>query len=325
MTNNNNILPPNDPDLILAKRIGNSLPDLHTLDAEDDPLLNELFSYKRSISADARDTIDSKAIWDTIETNIIDSGTESPKGRILNFTPAVKRFAIAASILIAAIIGSFMFQQQNQPTLIGESFASISRVTLTDGSSVSLRPYSRIYLVDEQKGQISYKLEGEAYFDVISNPKRIFSVNTGRSRVQVLGTKFILSEWGNNSDVYLEEGRIRFESLRSGNSVVLEPGQSSSINNITSTPVVSQKDPQIFTDWLNNELIFDNDRVRDIFNELEQHFNIRIQSSEAIENETLSGSIELDQIDAVLRDLELVLGGTFTKTDGKSYEFNTDS
>jgi ferric-dicitrate binding protein FerR (iron transport regulator) len=113
--------------------------------------------------------------------------------------------------------------------------------------------------------------------------------------------------------------------LNSGSSVVLEPGQSSRINNTTSTPVVSQKDPQIFTDWLNNELIFDNNRVRDIFNELEQHFNIRIQSSESIENETLSGSIELGQIDAVLRDFELVLGGSFTKIDGNSYEFNTDS
>jgi ferric-dicitrate binding protein FerR (iron transport regulator) len=325
MANNNNILPPNDPDLILAKRIGNSLPDLHTLDPEEDPLLNELFNYKRSVEADVKDTIDSNAIWDTIENSIIDSGSVKSKSRILNFSPAIKRFAIAASILIAAIVGSYMFQQQTQPTLIGESFATISRVTLTDGSSVSLRPYSRIYLVDEHEGEMSYKLEGEAYFDVISNPQRIFSVKTGQSKVQVLGTKFILSAWGNSSDVYLEEGRISFESLNSGSSVVLEPGQSSRINNTTSTPVVSQKDPQIFTDWLNNELIFDNDRVRDIFNELEQHFNIRIQSSESIENETLSGSIELGQIDAVLRDFELVLGGSFTKIDGNSYEFNTDS
>jgi len=172
---------------------------------------------------------------------------------------------------------------------------------------------------------MSYKIEGEAYFEVISNPQRIFSVETGRSRVQVLGTKFILSAWGNASDVYLEEGRIRFEALNTGTSVVLEPGQSSRIVGSSSLPVITQKDPQVFTDWLNSELTFNNDQVRDIFNELEQHFNIRIQSSGSINNETLSGSIELGQIDEVLQDFELVLGGSFKKIDDNTYEFNADS
>jgi len=325
MEDNNTILPQNDPDLILAKRIGDSLPDLYTLDTEKDPLLNELFNYKRSLVAETTDSIDSEAIWGTIENSIIESGSGNSKGRILNFTPSIKRFAIAASVLLAAIIGSFMFQQQTQPTLIGESFATISKVTLSDGSSVSLRPYSRLFMIGDQEGEMSYKIEGEAYFDVISNPQRIFSVETGQSRVQVLGTKFILSAWGNASDVYLEKGRIRFEALNTGTAVVLEPGQSSRIVGNSSSPVITQKDPQVFKDWMNSELTFKNDQVRDIFNELEQHFNIRIQSSGSINNETLSGSIELGQIDEVLQDFELVLGGSFTKVDDNTYEFNTDS
>jgi ferric-dicitrate binding protein FerR (iron transport regulator) len=125
--------------------------------------------------------------------------------------------------------------------------------------------------------------------------------------------------------VYLEEGQIRFESLGSGNSVILEPGQSSRIDANMVSPEITQKEPQVFTDWLSNELTFNNDRVRDIFNELEQHFNIRIQGPESIENETLSGSIELDELEAVFRDFELVLGGSFTKTDNNTYEFNADS
>lgn len=325
MEDNNTILPQNDPDLILAKRIGDSLPDLYTLDTNEDPLLNELFNYKRSVEAETIDSIDSEAIWGTIENSIIESGSGNSKGRILNFTPSIKRFAIAASILLAAIVGSFMFQQQNQPTLIGESFATISQVTLSDGSSVSLRPYSRLFMIEDQESKMSYKIEGEAYFDVISNPQRIFSVETGQSMVQVLGTKFILSAWGNTSDVFLEEGRIRFEALNTGNSVVLEPGQSSRIIGNSASPVITQKDPQVFTDWMSNELTFKNDQVRDIFNELEQHFNIRIQSSGSINNETLSGSIELGQIDKVLQDFELVLGGSFTKIDDNTYEFNADS
>ncbi|MDZ7807311.1 MAG: FecR domain-containing protein [Gracilimonas sp.] len=325
MANENNILPPNDPDLLLAKRIGDVLPDLKTLDTEKDSFLNDLFNYKRSVEERNMETINSVDLWDSIETRINESGSESIKGRILNFTPAIRRFAIAASILIAAIVGSFLLQDQAQPTLIGESFASISEVALTDGSTVSLRPYSKIYLLKESESEMSYKLEGEAYFDITSDPQRIFSVVTDQSKVQVLGTKFILSEWGNTANVYLEEGQIKFESLRSGSFVVLEPGQSSIIDVNAVSPEVTVKDPEVFTDWLTNELTFNNDRVRDIFNELEQHFNIRIQGPDSIENETLSGSIELDEIDAVLRDFELVLGGSFTRTDSNTYEFNAES
>lgn len=325
MANNPNILPPNDPDLLLAKRIGEVLPDLKTLDAEEDSLLIDLFNYKRSVEEREKETINSVSIWDSIESRINESGSENAKGRILNFSPAIRRFAIAASILIAAIVGSFLLQDQPQSTLIGESFASISQVTLNDGSTVSLRPYSKIFAIEEGDAKMFYKLEGEAYFDVTSDPQRIFSVETERSKVEVLGTKFVLSEWGNTSNVYLEEGRIKFESLDSGNSVVLEPGESSRIDINTLSPEIIQKDPQVFKDWLNNELVFSNDRVGDIFNELEQHYNIRIQSSEFIEDETLSGSIELDNIDAVLRDFELVLGGNFTKIDSNSYEFKADS
>lgn len=324
MANNPNILSPNDPDLLLAKRIGEALPDLGSLNSDEDPLLNDLFNYKRSVEERDLDMVNSEALWDSIESKI--NVSESNTRRILSFTPSsISRFAIAASILLAAIVGSFLLQNQNQPTLIGESFASISQVTLSDGSIVSLRPHSKIYLINESGDEMTYKLEGEAYFEVISNPQRIFSVETEQSKVQVLGTKFVLSERGNTSNVFLEEGRIRFEALASGTAIELRPGQSSRIDGKTSSPVLTQKDPQLYTDWLNNELIFKNDRVGDIFNELEHHYNINIQGTEIIENETLSGSIKLDDIDTVLRDFELVLGGNFTKVDTTTYEFKADS
>lgn len=323
MANNPNILPPNDPDLLLAKRIGEALPDLKALGSDEDPLLNDLFNYKRTVEEKDVDMVNSDDLWDSIESKINETG--SSKGRILSMTPAIRRFAIAASILIAALVGSFLIQDQAQPTLIGESFASISQVTLSDGSSVSLRPHSRIYMISENENEMAYKLEGEAYFEITSDPQRIFTVKTERSKVQVLGTKFILSERDNTSSVFLEEGRISFEALDSGNAIELEPGQSSKIDLNTPSPVVTQKDPQVYTDWLNNELIFNNDRVGDIFSELEQHYNISIQGPDVVKNETLSGSIELGDIDAVLRDFELVLGGSFTKVDTNTYQFNADS
>ena len=322
MANNHQILPPNDPDLILSQKIGASLPDLNSLATSDNAFLNDLFEFKKSVEERQMQTVDSTSLWNSIESKINQGEKTS---RILRFTPTLKRFAIAASILIAAIAGSFLLQNRSQPTLIGESYAAIKELNLTDGSSIYLRPYSRLFLLHEDQQKITYKLEGEAYFNVTSNPKRIFTVETRQSVVQVFGTKFVLSDWGNASTVYLEEGQIRFESLGTGNALILEPGQSSKIDEFSDDPYMVQKNSKVYTDWLNNELVFSNDRVRDIFNELEQHYDIEIESVTSIDDETISGSIKLDDMEAVLHDLELVLGGSFTKIDNNTFVFRPDS
>ena len=203
--------------------------------------------------------------------------------------------------------------------------ASAEIISLPDGSSVTLRPYSKLYEIDRSEQTAEYELAGEAYFEITKNPGRIFSVKTDQSEVRVLGTKFILSDWGNASTVYLQEGRIQYTSLESRNSVELEPGQSATVTETTTSPQVSAASETSFTDWLNNELVFQNKPARTVFNELEQHFNISIQAPAGILQENLSGSIQLNELTSVLRDLELVLGGTFTQTGHNSYVFKANS
>ncbi|MGN8224163.1 FecR family protein [Gracilimonas sp. BCB1] len=320
MANNQNITP-DDQDLNRARIIGEALPDLAVLENTSDPLLSHLFAYKRSVSTQV-EPLNSEAVWDSIQYKI---NASSDSARIIYLSPAIRRYVMAAAVVMIALVGSFIYQQLTAPTLVGESFASSETITLPDGSAVTLRPYSALFAMDVSGSSAEYKLSGEAYFEVLHDPSRTFSVRTDQSEVRVLGTSFILSDWGNTSNVYLQEGRIQYTALNSQQSVQLEPGQSSLINETTATPEVTTTEEAPFTDWLNNELVFQNKPVQSVFNELEQHFNISIEAQPAILQETLSGSIPLDNLESVLSDLGLVLGGTFSETGQNSYVFKPNS
>ncbi len=320
MANNQNISP-DEQDLKRARIIGEALPDLAVLKNTSDPLLSQLFAYKNSVNKQI-EPISSEAVWDSIQAEINES---SGSARIFQLSPAIRRYAVAAAIAVFALLGSFIYQQLTAPTLIGESFATTEIINLSDGSTVTLRPYSALFAIDVSGKSAEYKLSGEAYFEVAHDPSRTFSVRTAQSEVRVLGTRFILSDWGNTSTVYLQEGRIQYTALSNLQSVQLEPGQSSSVSETTAAPEVSFSEEAPFTDWLNNELVFQNKPVQSVFSELEHHFNISIEAQPAILQETLSGSIPLDNLDSVLSDLGLVLGGTFSETGQNSYVFKSNS
>lgn len=319
MPNQNNILPPDDQDLQLARKIGKALPDLDRLESEQDPLLNELFSYRKNIQ-ERFDPLDTNTLWDSIQSEI----NADNRAKIFPLSPAIKRFAVAATLLIAAFMGSLLYQNITGPQLIAESFGNIERITLSDGSRIDLRPYSRLFQESTSNTAVEYHLEGEAFFDVTSNPDRVFTVSTNLAKVKVLGTKFILSNWGNSSDVFLQEGRIQFEAISNREAIILEPGQSSSVSDEMPSPALSGADAAVFTDWLAGQLEFQNQQVEQVFSELEQHYNIQITRPAELNSENLSGSIQLDELSVVLQDLELVLGGTFTQTDENEYRFITD-
>ncbi len=319
-------LPENDPDLLLARRIGKYLEDESSTDMDKDPLLDILFQFKQSRKQKIYDIPDSDIhsdeIWDTI-AKVTQPGEETATVYRLGDTQSDSKtiLAIAASLLVAAFIGiAAYFYLSQQPELIASSSATIQAVTLADGSRVTLRPYSTIKALNVSNSDQSYKLEGEAYFEVKSNRNRTFSVTAGSGKVTVLGTTFNLSSWGNQTQVYLEEGSIEFMNIETDDSVTLNPGEAAEIG---PDKRLSTEPAEIieYTDWMNRELTFSNRSAGYVFNEMEQEFNITISAPDSVINTRLSGSLSLESLDTSLEDLSLVLEGQFVQKGENSYSF----
>ncbi len=315
---NENLLPENDRDLLLAQQIGEALALGTPLESIDDRIIAPLLNYKNQVvSSETLKTATSNTIWENIYK---ETSSNSAKIHTLSKRTNFITWASAAAILIAAFIGFFWLSEPEDAELVAEATSSIQVVDLVDGSTVTLRPNSRLYKVGSSGNSRTYSLAGEAFFDVATDPDSPFIVDAEYGTVTVIGTRFNISNWGSKAIIYLEEGRVQFTTSNADSSIILEPGQSSEIQNgiITSTNA-PQADK--FKDWISNSIVFYGNSPEDVIAELNQHFGVSI-NIENLENQSgLNGTLQLESISQTLDDLGLVLGGTFRQLSLKEYEF----
>ncbi|MDR8390887.1 FecR domain-containing protein [Aliifodinibius sp. S!AR15-10] len=316
-------IPEDDRDLILAREIGQRLDTGSSLSDISDPLMQPLLKFREEREKrSSRLKTDSTGLWNSIEQQISPDEQSTPNYRLYNLRN-YRVWAAAAAILLIVTTGLFYLLNQPTATLITETQGFTQTINLADGSTVTLRPYSKIHLVTESPEKLEYDLTGEAFFDVVSNPDRTFSVKAGNGRVNVLGTSFMLSSWGDLVQVYLQEGSVQFETVDRSASTTLEPGEYASISGSRLTEPETANE-ELFTDWINNELAFQDQPAQYVFSELEQHFNISITASRNIAETRIGGRLSLENLEASLNDLGLVLGGTFISTGEKQYRFEAE-
>lgn len=310
----------NDNDLELARAIERANQKKELVSADVDDIASQLLTY-RKIKKSKVSSSNKEQIWEQINTSI---SAEKP-ARILSFISSkTQKWAAAAVILISATLGILYFQNLNTPSLVAEANASISTVTLADGSTVTLRPYSKLYSQLQSNTEQTYSLDGEAFFDVTKNANRTFSVETDKGIVSVLGTRFNVNSRDNAMRVFLEEGKVQVQSLKSDSLLILNPGEAASITEDI-YPVKDIASAEETLDWLNEELVFTDKIVANIISEIEHHYNVQISIPNNIGSLRLTGQLSLTSIDATITDLGLVLDGVFVKTSTNTYSFNSNN
>lgn len=314
-------LPHNDPDLKLAQTIGRARANGTPLSELDDLLVQPLLEHREREHQRINST-DKQQVWQKITETTVSQNKKAPIYRLI--TPKNFRWAAAAVVLIAALFSFLYLEFWQQPELLAQSGDSIKTVQLADGSTVTLRPHSRLFEVKQTASILLYKLKGEALFEVTPKPHRTFSVKAKNGRVSVLGTRFILSSWGNRMRVFLDEGLVSVQPAQEDSAIMLHPGEAVSITGSGNINRIPNANAREFTDWLNRQLIFNSKPAKQIARELEQQFNISISLPGGIANNRLSGQLSLESLQASLNDLGLVLGGSFVSTGERGYSFQSN-
>lgn len=141
---------------------------------------------------------------------------------------------VAAVLLPFILITGFTILLSKQYDLFGKSgYAEIyvpkgetMQLLFPDGSLAHLNADTKV-TYPKKFGLFNRKigLEGEAYFQVASNKKRPFIVNTEETSVKVLGTSFNVNAYKDSREVrvVLDEGEVVFATGR--NEYKLNPGQ----------------------------------------------------------------------------------------------------
>ena len=225
----------------------------------------------------------------------------------------VYRLAIACCILL--LVGSFSYnllQSDTQSEIHYETgHAEWIEVTLPDGSEVELNANTQLWVTDEWEKGVTRRvwLKGEAFFKVKKIPatNAKFTVITKDLEVDVLGTTFNVNTRNDQTEVFLEEGKITLDMQ--GKVEEIEPGEFISYSS-TKKKIINrhQKTEEIHSNWKDGVLTIRDAPMSEILREVEAIYGIDlIVKEKSLLEKVHSVAIPVDDLEVASSILERVL------------------
>ena len=217
---------------------------------------------------------------------------ENKSSNRINFYKCAFRISAVAIVFLLCGISSLFFLWQSGRTAVEavEEYKEYvvevpdgakSKITFPDGSVVWLNAGSKVtYDSNFAKESRNVELTGKGYFEVSKNEELPFVVNTGNLSVKVLGTKFNLKSYEEDSEVKvtLKEGAVKVgDFLTDAAPVVLKPNQRFTFKKMTQTMQVDSVDASHIENWRNGAMTFDKVPLEEIAKELRRLYNIPIR------------------------------------------------
>jgi ferric-dicitrate binding protein FerR (iron transport regulator) len=218
---------------------------------------------------------DKERAWNKLK-NRIEGDVEVPeqKIKVVNSYQFVLR--IAASIAII-FIGYFAYVNlvgfektiTSNGSLVVHELPDGSKVWLDDGAEIEYHSNFQQRLVN---------MTGRVYFDVVKNGEP-FTVESAQSKVQVLGTEFVLNENKNETVLVVVSGKVAFSSsIGTGEKVLLSKNEKAVLNSGESKPVKKKIDidPNDLS-WKTRTLSFEDSRIEYVLDKIGQHYKVKIK------------------------------------------------
>ncbi|SHF69930.1 FecR family protein [Fodinibius roseus] len=303
---------------------------------EKDPQHHELVEEAKLLLTTEKHQLDSgdiedelgklrnKISWDKKEDRAVLGANISPRF-------SKRSWMVAASILLVlAILSGGFYMNYHEETSRQESVAEAAPVQefrtdfgkkktlrLKDGSEIVLNSNSQLrYNPNIKRGEdIEVWLQGEAYFDIThygNENQRFFTVHTRDGAVQVLGTKFAVNSFGEETQTVLSEGKVKVRAKNDlqGHKVeqILKPGDLARFGRSRKTIALQEVNPLVYTSWTDDKLVFEKTPVTEVSTRIENTFGVKIKiTDESLRRRRLSGSIRIPNLEVLKEALAKLL------------------
>ena len=237
------------------------------------------------------------------------------------------RIAATILLLLAAGIPAVYFGFFNGRAAVAKYSQSaeigVKTVDLPDGSRAYLNEGATITYDDNYTDSRNVRLEGEAFFEVMSDPMNPFSVRSGKIVVSVLGTSFNIKPSGTSDEkeVYVVTGKVQMSVDHNSQPLVLSPGE---VGKTSRRELVTQplKDPN-YLSWKTKEFKFVDADLMDVLLELEASYHVRIHTENiAPDQMKITTSYSEQSIDAILETIGAAFGLNVSLRDDGYYLSN---
>ena len=264
----------------------------------------------------------------------VHSKISKKKTRVRKLTVNWKPISAVAAILLLVFVGGIYYWGMNTGkdlnNVVVTKKGNKTNIVLPDGTKVWVNADSRL-TYDQSFGRNTREvtLTGEAYFDVTHDQKHPFIVHTKNINIRVFGTAFNVRSYANepSTQTTLVRGSIQVSLKQAKDKkIMLSPNEKLIVQNeysgkllrndtvslpriemmaIKANPVDSSVAE---TQWVNNKLVFDKERLENMIPVLERWYNVKIILKNTTISKTFSGRFENENLEDVLQSLQLSAG-----------------
>jgi transmembrane sensor len=269
----------------------------------DDPLLNEAVEYLQSLRLQER-PIEPAQLRQAVSRLLVNiRQAEKSALRITLY----RRLTAAAVLLLVVAAGFYGGRRWLSPkATLQTAYGEIRNNKLPDGTEVMANADTRIlYSTGWKDGKDrEVWLKGEAFFHVSKTPlKSRFIVHTDHFDILVTGTKFNAVNRSDKANISLEEGSVTLLAPDQKELKML-PGDFVEYRSGLLEKRLVQRDSVLA--WKEHILIFNNTPLWQLVDIIREYYGVTVQpADEATGNKTLVGILRNDNLDALLRALEM--------------------
>ena len=239
------------------------------------------------------------SIWNNIDKANL---TAKKEKSILRY-----RILAAAAVLVVITTYGILTNKQGGPSrqvaktiVVSNNKHKESSIHLPDGSTLILGAGSKVRyssLFNSLPKRDIY-LDGNAFFDVVHNPSKPFTVYSGDLKTIVLGTAFSVEafSWYKDIIVTVKRGKVAVANQYKVQGTIT-PDQQIIYNKSKALSTQSIVDANHYYNWNGKNLIFDDITVADAAEILEKKFNVKISfSNEVVKSKRLTATFNNDEL-----------------------------
>ncbi len=213
-----------------------------------------------------------------------------------------------AAVLVLGFSTYFIYQQFTQEVYITKiTREEIDSLLLDDGSKIYLASNTRFSYPQKMNGktrQVNLQ-NGEAFFKIAKDASRPFTVQLNNSKVTVLGTSFNIRNTLRSVDVSVNSGKVAFEAISGNQPAILTAGMGLNYNISGNSILRFSSVNQNNSYWLNKEMLFVNASLEQVFESLENCFNVKVKLKDTIKfRHKFNADFKNTQLQEILEVLE---------------------
>ncbi len=300
---------------------------------EDKKLLDNSYvkdEMKRQWNSIPEETVETlqerEHIWQSLSSRIFGN-------KYLKRYRLYKITAIAATLLLCiasgALLTNLLTEKNRNMHIVSTGKQDMNSLLLSDGTKVKIGAGSKlIYPESFAQGKRTVQLDGQAFFDVVANPEKPFTVMAGEVTVTALGTSFEIfcDKHNNKVETILLTGKVLVDYKNSvtgkTKSSMLSPDRILTVALNTGEMKVYTKNSDEYTAWRDYEgLNFINETLSTIIPRLEYWYGAKIVcDSEKILNERFSFKVRNESLERILDNMSSTSFIKYEKDDNLLYK-----